>query len=572
MKSVPAATSEVTILGGSRGPSEDPGSFLILSESVILVLAAVLTVGLDAAGVLVSPGPTPLVWSILVLWFGFLILGSLLLRGTAHAPRRLVGDLTFCLSLVVLSGGVDSYLLPILLACVALASSQLGRARALTLAAGSCGVLLLVTLGRQQGWVGPELLLAAGHAEGVSGDSWLKLLTLGTAILAVGLLGVRLGDGLREARRINELIARSIGEGVVILDDAGRFVHVNPTALDMLGFPEDQPWQGRPVRGLLRREDDDELRTVLEEPRSGERKVVCRVGRSQELPVWLSARRSAPEHASGGYWVFRLRDRTLEERASRAEARLQHLEELEDLALGLAHEIRNPLASIRGGVQELGSGRLGPEQVERLTGIILRESDRLDRTVSQVMEYSRVRAEPRVMRVDLLGVLDEVIEVLGQRADARGVALVREVGDGVDAVIEGSRDQLTKVFLNLGINALEAGAGRVRFRLTAESGGGLDLVVEDDGSGMDEETRARAFNPFYTTKTREGGLGLALVRKIVEGHEGSIEIESERGGGTRFRLWFPAWTAEPKESPTGDADGSEVEVHDESPRTVGATE
>jgi signal transduction histidine kinase len=223
-------------------------------------------------------------------------------------------------------------------------------------------------------------------------------------------------------------------------------------------------------------------------------------------------------------------------------------------------------------VQELGSGRLGPEQVERLTGIILRESDRLDRTVSQVMEYSRVRAEPRVMRVDLLGVLDEVIEVLGQRADARGVALVREVGDGVDAVIEGSRDQLTKVFLNLGINALEAGAGRVRFRLTAESGGGLDLVVEDDGSGMDEETRARAFNPFYTTKTREGGLGLALVRKIVEGHEGSIEIESERGGGTRFRLWFPAWTAEPKESPTGDADGSEVEVHDESPRTVGATE
>ena len=159
--------------------------------------------------------------------------------------------------------------------------------------------------------------------------------------------------------------------------------------------------------------------------------------------------------------------------------------------------------------------------------------------------------------------------MIDQRTDVRDREISLTVEEGAPDVIDASRDLLTKVFLNLGINAIEAGGRMIRFHLAAGRSGGLQILVDDDGGGMDEETRARAFNPFFTTKTREGGLGLALVRKIIDGHRGTIEIESSRGEGTRFRLWFPVRTGTPDESASvSDARLSTAEARP--PESVGA--
>ncbi len=528
--------------GRGRGPEDGPGSFLILYETVILTFAAALTIGLAASGDDRLHGSTPFLLTVLGLWGLFDLAGYLLFpREPAWNSVRLTGDLTFCLFLVAWTGGAESFLMPILLASLALASTLVGRRRALLLASGASLLLLIVTVGRAGGWTLTELYGVPAQPSEADSSLAIRLLAHLTALFAVALLGSRLGGGLRQAERVNDLIVQAIGEGILIIDGKGTIRHANQEARRILGYPEDLDWRGRTARELLRRTEDDALRRELESPQPGERLVDYRVDREEQVPLRL--RTTVTETGPNGErtWIFLMRDLTLEQRVARAEARLEHLEELEELALGLAHEIRNPLASIRGGVQELASGRLDSAQTDRLARLILRESDRLDRTVSQFMEYSRSKFRETRELVPLVDCLREVRELLVQRADARGIEIVVDIEQTVDATIEGSRDLTHKLLLNLGINAIEAcrGDGRLAYLVRSGRAGGIEIVVEDDGQGMDEETRTRAFHPFFTTKTREGGLGLALVKKIVDGHRGSIEIESERGLGTRIRVWLP---------------------------------
>jgi len=532
----------VQVAGRGRGPENGPGSFLILYETAILAFAAALTIWFAASGDARLAGSTPFLLTVLALWGLFDLVGYVVFpREAAWVSVRLTGDMTFCLFLVAWTGGAESFLMPILLASLALASTLFGRRRALLLASGAALLLIVVTVGRMGGWT---LTALYGVSAGPNVLEWslaINLLAQLTALFAVALLGSRLGGGLREAERLNDLIVQAIGEGILIIDREGTIRHVNREARRILGYPEEMEWRGRTARDVLRRTEDDALRRELESPEPGERLVEYRIDRGERVPLRLRTTVTETGPNGGRTWVFLMRDLRLEQRVARAEARLEHLEELEDLALGLAHEIRNPLASIRGGVQELASGRLDEGQSERLARLILRESDRLDRTVSQFMEYSRSRSRDTREIVPVEECLREVRELLEQRSDSRGIELAVDVEPGLDASVEGSHDLLHKLFLNLGINAIEAcrGDGHVAYRVRAGRAGGIEVVVEDDGAGMDEATRARAFHPFYTTKTREGGLGLAIVKKIVDGHRGSIEIESEKGLGTRIRVWLP---------------------------------
>ena len=206
--------------GRGRGPQSGPGSFLILYETVILALAAALTIGLAAGGDERIVRSTPFLFTVLALWGIFDLIGTLLLnRGERTQSIRLIGDLTFCLCLVGWTGGIDSFLLPILLACMALASSELGRRRALGLATGISLVLISLTVVQMNGLVAEEL---TGASASLGWPTAVRLIGLVIAVFAVALLGSRLGGGLRHVERINDLIVSAIGEGVVIVDSNGR--------------------------------------------------------------------------------------------------------------------------------------------------------------------------------------------------------------------------------------------------------------------------------------------------------------------------------------------------------------
>jgi two-component system sensor histidine kinase PilS (NtrC family) len=218
------------------------------------------------------------------------------------------------------------------------------------------------------------------------------------------------------------------------------------------------------------------------------------------------------------------------------------------LAAGLAHEIRNPIGSIRGSVEVLRESLAPQGDDRRLMDIVLRESDRLDAIIRDFLQFSR---PPNLVRVptDLTGMLDEILLMLSNHgglpeADAPRVQIRRDTSEPtVKADVDPA--QMRQALWNLCLNAVEAmpqgGELRVGVRaVTPESGRPVvQVTVEDTGVGITAAELTQVFEPFYTTKPQGTGLGLAIAHRIVEDHGGEMQVQSEPYRGTRFTLSLP---------------------------------
>ncbi|MDP9036734.1 MAG: ATP-binding protein [Myxococcota bacterium] len=232
--------------------------------------------------------------------------------------------------------------------------------------------------------------------------------------------------------------------------------------------------------------------------------------------------------------------RALEKRAADAEA----LSAMGNLALNLAHEIRNPLnaAVLQLHLLDRHVDKLPVEDAIRRAlhhkaKIVGGEIGRLSRLLTEFLELARPRAPARVL-VNFRELVDEVLDLEQGSATARSVTMERELGG--ECVVWGDPEQLKQVLLNLVMNALEAmkdgGCLSVRLGYEAEH---VRLVVEDTGTGIEPVALAQVFDPFFTTKEAGTGLGLSIVRKIVEQHQGEVQIASARGAGTRATVVLP---------------------------------
>ncbi|MBK9166813.1 MAG: sensor histidine kinase [Bryobacterales bacterium] len=216
----------------------------------------------------------------------------------------------------------------------------------------------------------------------------------------------------------------------------------------------------------------------------------------------------------------------------------ERLSAVGQLAAGLAHEIRNPLASIAGAAGILQRGHAPVEDQHDCLEIIDKESQRLNKLLSSFLDFARPRT-PRFQRTDVHAVLDSVAVLASHTAGAGGVEFRRVIpGDLPD--IECDPEQLKQVLLNLFINAVQAsprgGTIEVRAALLRDR---VRITVRDQGSGIPPELRSRIFDPFYTTKESGNGLGLAVAAKIVEQHGGLLVAEGGPGSGAILRLDLP---------------------------------
>jgi two-component system nitrogen regulation sensor histidine kinase GlnL len=242
--------------------------------------------------------------------------------------------------------------------------------------------------------------------------------------------------------------------------------------------------------------------------------------------------------------------------AAKAEASLRHTESLTAVgaaAAQLAHEIKNPLGSIRLGVEMLREYAVNDEAVKTIT-LVERGIHHLNKLVVDVTQFSRRRQLER-SEVDLQELLDSSLELVEDRVQQKETPIERKYSS---TPIRGSWDdeQLREVMVNLIGNAIDASQPKTPVEISTElldSGSGpatsgsvtsvskarARIVITDHGSGMDAKTQGRLFEPFFTTKKRGTGLGLSIARQIVDGHGGSIEVESEPGKGTTFRVELP---------------------------------
>ncbi len=217
--------------------------------------------------------------------------------------------------------------------------------------------------------------------------------------------------------------------------------------------------------------------------------------------------------------------------------RADRLSALGELSAGMAHEIRNPLGSIRGTAEILQEGIDPADKRYEFTRILIKEVDRLNRVVQDFLRFARPAPVERG-RFDVNETLREILLLTRQQAVRNGVAAELQAGELPP--VAGDREQLKQAFLNLVLNALQAmpGGGKLTVA-TALRDGRAAITIADTGQGIPPENLERIFNPFFTTRQEGTGLGLAITHRIIQGHGGRIDVESRPGEGTTFTLLLP---------------------------------
>ena len=217
--------------------------------------------------------------------------------------------------------------------------------------------------------------------------------------------------------------------------------------------------------------------------------------------------------------------------------RADRLSAIGQLAAGLAHEIRNPLASIDGAAEVLDIAGDQPELRKETVSIIRKECARLNRLLTSLLDFARPR-RPEWRAVDLSKVLDSVIDLVGHSA-GKGIQFHKENTPTVPTLL-GDEEQLTQVILNLTLNAAQAmpEGGDVWLTARQEDDGNV-IQIRDQGPGIPEADMDRIFDPFFTTKDTGTGLGLAVVHQIVTQHGGTVTVTRNQDQGTTFNLFFP---------------------------------
>ncbi len=227
----------------------------------------------------------------------------------------------------------------------------------------------------------------------------------------------------------------------------------------------------------------------------------------------------------------------------------RHTQNLEDLSASIAHEIRNPIAAAKSLVQQMDEDPTARDNIE-FASVALQELDRVERSISHLLRYAR-EEDVHFAPMEMADVIESAVETFRDRFERRAVDL--QVQIDTRGGMQGDAEKLRRVLINLISNALDAfdeGATTTPV-LHVMSGDNLAgdevwLRVRDNGPGIDEQTRAKIWSPFYTTKESGTGLGLALSRKIVDAHGGHMELTSTLGEGTEFVLTFPK-NATPRE-------------------------
>lgn len=517
---------------------------------------------------LVALGPAS---RLLPLYYSLIAFTYLLTIGYALALRRmrsrllahlqLALDLAIATVLVYATGGVDSPFTPFYIVTIVAASLVLDR-RAGYLAASGAAILYGLAVDLRYYGVGPAWL-ADPVAGGGPETLYLLFLNIVAFFSVAQLSGSLAGKlhqtrerleekslGLAQLQAFHEDVVQSISSGLLTTDTSGRITSLNRAGSEITGYGVDEV-RGRPWWAVL---DADDLKSLFSTERPLPRSLRCdrectrKDGARVLLGMTVSPLRDQAGEFKGGVWVFQdlTRIKALEDEMKRRE----WLATIGELAAGMAHEIRNPLASLSGSMQVLRRDLDLRGEDRRLMEIALKETERLDSIISSFLLYARP-APLNPKRWNVNDLLQEALHLLRNAPEYRaGVTLEarltrQRLWASVDA------DKLRQVFWNLAINAIQAmpRGGRliVSSRRTsrplatkARGSAWIEVVFSDEGEGISPAMIEKIFYPFFTTKDRGSGLGLSIVHRIIENHHGHIHVRSQPGKGSVFTVYLPA--------------------------------
>lgn len=361
------------------------------------------------------------------------------------------------------------------------------------------------------------------------------LFSFAVSLHLAALLSYKLAQELIRIRILSEEVLQNVEGGVIAVDPEGHILYINREAQSVLSLPPG-PLEGKNVRDVVTRtEVTGAILLALAQLRRY--RVETEIG---GVPIEIATSVMFEEGAQTprGVVVI-LRDLTMRKQLESMKILEERFRTVVELSASMAHEIRNPLASIKGASQELsGATTLGPDD-QKLLSLLVAEVDRLDKLLSSFLEYASLK--PMEFKVcDLSQVLQDIAVLLESRSRDKRVQIQRKIPDGVYCKVD--EDKLRQVLLNVGINAIEAvkEGGQVTLACLPNGKDAVTIEVSDNGVGIAKDNLHRVFDPFFSTKAKGTGMGLSIARKIIQAHKGTMALESEIGRGTKVRIVLPA--------------------------------
>ena len=471
------------------------------------------------------------------------------------ADLQIATDILLATALVYVTGGIESifsflYIFTIIWAGIVL------QGKRVILAASLSSILYGALLELQYFKFLPQLENPLSQPQDYSDIQVLyKVFINITAFYSVALLSRYLFVKLRKSdemlkekeidyeklEELNKKIVQEINSGLMTIDRHGFVMSFNKAAEDITGYSLKEAYRAKVEKifpGLM----DRIYKAARPSGRgAGRWEMTCmnKGGGILHLGFSLSSRRGREGEEAGSIIIFQ--NLTPYKEMEEAVRRAEKLAAVGQLAAGIAHEIRNPLASMSGSIQMLRDELVLDQENRRLMDIILRETERLNKLINGFLDYARPY-KPEKEEVDFSNVLTETLDVFekGLSQDQR-ITIQRDIMPQLK--VYGERERLKEVLWNLFNNAAQSMPGEGTVNISLKKEGDLAVAkIRDTGEGIEEKDLERVFEPFFTTKSYGSGLGLATVYRIIEGHGGEIKVESEKGKGTVFSVRLPLST------------------------------
>jgi len=344
---------------------------------------------------------------------------------------------------------------------------------------------------------------------------------------------------LQDTSAIADEVVTSLPVGLIATDKNGKIAFFNSaaeriTGLDLAEARGKNPDSILPSHFCGLKESLDRGESIFE------KEMECEFTKDKIIPVSVSASKIINEEGQFVGQVLIIRDLGEIRRLQNEIGRKEKLAAIGGLAAGVAHEIRNPLSSIKGIATYFKNKFDENSDDDEMAGVMIEEVERLNRVISELLEFARP-TELKLKTTDVNSLIEHSVRLIEKEAADKNIDIKLELSQQpVSAQIDS--DRLSQCLLNLYLNALQAmekdGQLSVKDSLTHDNL--IVIEIKDTGSGIKVENLDKIFDPYYTTKTKGTGLGLAIVHKIVEAHNGSIKVRSISGQGTSFIISIPA--------------------------------
>jgi len=347
---------------------------------------------------------------------------------------------------------------------------------------------------------------------------------------------------LTSVKAFSDNVVQNMPAGLVTIDQDHRITSMNRAAEEILGQVPGKPFSRMINQMITQINQINELTSEMETLRRPvSREVTLHGGTPDELRLDMTASPILDNEESVLGFLFLFRDLTQLAELKKKVETTRHLAAIGKLAGGVAHEIRNPLSSIKGFATYFGKRYENNSEDRETAQIMVQEVERINRSVTQLLEFAKPMAvEDKSIKLESL--IFHSLKLVRHDLDKKSIKAVTNIRTG-KIFFRTDPDRINQILLNLymnAINAMEDGGKLTVDLLDSADDGGIEIHVTDNGCGIDKKDLDNVFDPYFTTRPQGTGLGLSIVYRIVENLKGEILVESEQGKGTRFIIRLPA--------------------------------